>query len=239
MPSLDKLLNLFDCEDPVVWSNKVFSLASDHGFEYALYGLMQSKVTALSAAFIKSNYDMQWRQTYDNMQFYDVDPVVLHCLSSTMPITWSATSFHGKHQQEFYEQASGYGLRAGISYPVHGASGEFGMLSFVSPYQDFFTGHAKFEALKSLSMIRDYVLESSIRFLRSDDNSVQTRLTPRELECLKWVMLGKSSWEISMILHCSEATINFHVANLKRKFNVQTRQQAVVKAIKERLIVPA
>jgi len=92
-----------------------------------------------------------------------------------------------------------------------------------------------------LSLVRDYALESSIKFVHQRDDApvTKTRLTPRELECVKWVMAGKSSWEISQILHCSEATINFHVANLKKKFNVPTRQQVVVKAIKERLILPA
>ena len=56
-------------------------------------------------------------------------------------------------------------------------------------------------------------------------------LTRRELEVLKWVMAGKSSWEISRITDCAEATVNFHISNIRQKFNVSTRQQALVKAI--------
>ncbi|MGX4641270.1 LuxR family transcriptional regulator [Massilia sp. SYSU DXS3249] len=63
-------------------------------------------------------------------------------------------------------------------------------------------------------------------------------MTKRELEVLQWVMAGKSSWEISMITRCSEATVNFHLANVRQKFNVNTRQQAVVKAISLGLLNP-
>ena len=45
-------------------------------------------------------------------------------------------------------------------------------------------------------------------------------------------MAGKSSWEISRILNRSEATINFHIANIKQKFEVGSRQQAIIKAIR-------
>jgi DNA-binding CsgD family transcriptional regulator len=91
----------------------------------------------------------------------------------------------------------------------------------------------------SLSLLRDYALESPIKFMAAPArHEAPVKLTARELECLKWVMEGKSSWEISRIIMCSEATINFHASNFKKKFNVRTRQQAVVKAIKLGLIVP-
>jgi LuxR family quorum-sensing transcriptional regulator LasR len=64
------------------------------------------------------------------------------------------------------------------------------------------------------------------------------RLTRRELEVLQWVMAGKSSWEIARITSCSEATVNFHLANVRQKFDVNTRQQAVVKAIALGLLTP-
>ena len=51
-------------------------------------------------------------------------------------------------------------------------------------------------------------------------------------------MAGKSSWEVARITGCSEATVNFHLANVRQKFDVNTRQQAVVKAIALGLITP-
>jgi diguanylate cyclase (GGDEF)-like protein len=68
---------------------------------------------------------------------------------------------------------------------------------------------------------------------------VPFRLTARELECLQWSAIGKSSWEISTILCISESAVNFHMANIRSKFDVSSRRQAVVQAIRFGLIRPA
>jgi LuxR family quorum-sensing transcriptional regulator LasR len=139
-----------------------------------------------------------------------------------------------------YEQACGYGIRSGVTWPIHGAGGEFGLISFASdaPASGAF-GRDIRAAMPMLSLIRDYAFESSLRLTSGKPpGELSPRLTRRELEVLKWVMAGKSSWEISRITSCSEATVNFHMANVRQKFNVNTRQQAVVKAIAQGLIIP-
>lgn len=55
-------------------------------------------------------------------------------------------------------------------------------------------------------------------------------LSEREVQCLRWVEEGKSSWSIGVILKVSENTVNFHIKNAMRKLETGTRTQAVVKA---------
>lgn len=55
-------------------------------------------------------------------------------------------------------------------------------------------------------------------------------LTSRELECLHWASLGKTSWEIGAILGLTERTINFHIQNACRKLQVRGRQAAITSA---------
>lgn len=62
------------------------------------------------------------------------------------------------------------------------------------------------------------------------------RLTPRELECLQWCALGKSTWEIAQVLAISEAAVNFHMTNVRNKCGVHSRRQAIAKAIRHGLI---
>lgn len=239
MARLEKLLDLFDYDTDQEWEKALFALAEDSGFSRILFGVVPSKTEPLETAFIKSNYPQEWRAIYDKLKFHYIDPVVLHCIDSALPLIWTGRTFKGRVQSEFYEQACSYGLRAGITYPVHGMLGEFGMISFASSDPLGEAYGRQYETLAELSLISDYVLESSKKFQQPHGALAGAiRLTRRELECLKWIMVGKSSWEISKILYCSEATVNFHVANLKKKFNVQTRQQVVVKAIKEHLIEP-
>jgi DNA-binding CsgD family transcriptional regulator len=61
-------------------------------------------------------------------------------------------------------------------------------------------------------------------------------LTPAELEILNWIKEGKSSWEISLILHKSERCINFHISNILKNLDAMNRTHAVVKALENNLI---
>lgn len=62
------------------------------------------------------------------------------------------------------------------------------------------------------------------------------KLTAREQECLKWTAMGKSSWEIAQICQCSEAGVNYHFCNIRKKFGVRSRWLAMVKALEQGLI---
>lgn len=55
-------------------------------------------------------------------------------------------------------------------------------------------------------------------------------LTRRELECLYWASIGKTSWEIGTILGITERTINFHIQNACQKLKVRGRQAAITAA---------
>ena len=63
------------------------------------------------------------------------------------------------------------------------------------------------------------------------------KLTAKELETLEWMALGKSAWEVSKILGKSEAVVNFHLCNIRRKFEVTTLRSALVKAIEQGVIL--
>jgi LuxR family transcriptional activator of conjugal transfer of Ti plasmids len=56
-------------------------------------------------------------------------------------------------------------------------------------------------------------------------------LSRREKECLKWASLGKSSWDIGVILEISENTVNFHLKNAMKKLQTNSRLVAVLRAI--------
>ena len=67
-------------------------------------------------------------------------------------------------------------------------------------------------------------------------NTTQDIFTPREHEVLKWLVEGKTSWEISCLLGISEATVNFHFKNINAKLGTVNRQHTVATAIRQGLI---
>ena len=61
-------------------------------------------------------------------------------------------------------------------------------------------------------------------------------LTQRELHCLKWVAIGKTSWETARILGLAESTINAHIQSASRKLGVNGRQAAIIVALGKGLL---
>lgn len=242
MSRLGQFSDLLACDSGNDWQEKVFGHGAALGFEQTLVAVFPSRETPKEAefAFLHSNYSANWRNKYDTENLGYVDPTVSHCATKSTPLIWSPDLFASPRQKEMYEEACAYKLRSGVTLPIHGPNGELGILCFVSDTRSGkdFLQHAE-HLLPELSIFRDFIFESSARFRQALVHNLEyPSLTPCELECLKWCADGKSSWETATILHCSEATVNFHIGNVRRKLNVNTRRQAVVKAMRLGIVCP-
>lgn len=239
MQSFEIFSELLDATTEEEWCALLFSLGQGMGFEQVLYALVPPG-KRLEDAFLRSSYSDEWRSTYDTTGLHHVDPTVGHCVQKSTPLIWSPEIFVSKAQKEMYEEACGYGIRSGITIPVHGPGGELGIMCFVNdakPGKRF--RNDLYSHLPDLSLLRDMAFESSRKFVSPTPAGENPPvLTSREKECLRWTMQGKTSWEISQILKCSEATVNFHIKNIRRKFDVTSKQAAIVKALKFGLIQP-
>lgn len=235
----DEARALIECRDRSQWSALLFSLAERHGFPSVFFAIKRSRAAPCRSAFVETNFSRGWWRMYETEGFSEIDPVLAHCRRHAHPLTWDERTAATERERVVYECARQHGLASGIAYPVFGPLGEAGILCFASADSARSTPLASAHVRASLALMRDYVCESHRRIARSKSApSAATTLTPRELECLQWVTAGKTTWEMSRILCCSEATINFHISNVTRKFGVQTRRQAAIRAISEGIVVP-
>jgi DNA-binding CsgD family transcriptional regulator len=74
-----------------------------------------------------------------------------------------------------------------------------------------------------------HLLFTAMALGQSDDPAVE--LSSREKDCLRWLVQGKSSWDIGAFLGISENTVAFHVKKAMRKLKTTSRTAAVVNAI--------
>lgn len=229
-----------DCEE--AWWAELKRLCLSYGFEKIIFAVSSQARDELNPnkIFLKSTYPEKWRFKYDSEHFYDRDITVRHAESSRFPLIWDKSFFLTPPECEFYEEAKLYGMGRGIVLPIRSGN-VWGMLC--AAFDDAHA-HKVFERyycehIAPLLAIRDFAIESILKikmdFFNDSVGSIQ-KLTIRELECLKWTVQGKTSWEISRILGCSEATVNFHMSNVRKKLNVGTRREAVVLALKHGLI---
>ena len=81
------------------------------------------------------------------------------------------------------------------------------------------------------------LLDEFKQMSRSDRTAVPTpRLTERELEVLRLVAQGLNNREIAKQLFISENTVKNHVRNILEKLQLHSRMEAVMYAVREKLL---
>ena len=95
------------------------------------------------------------------------------------------------------------------------------------------------QSLISPSMASKLLTEFALMAKRTNDrrNQVPTpRLTERELEVLKLVARGLNNRDIAKELFISENTVKNHIRNILEKLQLHSRMEAVVYAVREKLL---
>jgi DNA-binding CsgD family transcriptional regulator len=187
-----------------------------------------------------TNYPDSWAERYRSERYLEVDPLVQHCMRSTLPILW-----HERRQPDskkvalMFDEARQHGLATGVAFSIHGRSREHSIFSLAianTRQQD----KRDLECQIGSAYLLLVHLHEAVRRLAfpRDPASCDVRLTVRERESLLWVSGGKTSWEIARILGISENTVIFHINNAKRKLDANSRTQAAAKALAAGLIEP-
>ena len=136
---------------------------------------------------------------------------------------------------EVMERASSFGLRNGVSFPLRGARGEYGILSFVT--KDIGTA-GLMEASPWLRLAADVIFESAIR-VASFGSPGNLALTRREKECLAWASEGKTTAEIAAILGITPRTVTYYIQQVLGKTHSTNRDQAIAKAMAGGVLLPS
>jgi hypothetical protein len=107
-------------------------------YVYTDIGLHQDrKILQIEAdAEFLTNLDPLWTRRYLERQYFVIDPIVQACYQSRMPVIWSSDSLPlglDERVNEMLLDAHQNGLQRGISVPIHGFAGSFGIFSLYSP----------------------------------------------------------------------------------------------------------
>ncbi len=94
------------------------------------------------------------------------------------------------------------------------------------------------QSLISPSMASKLITEFASMSRRGDEAKQvpAPRLTDREMEVLKLVATGMNNRDIAKALFISENTVKNHIRNILEKLQLHSRMEAVVYAVREKLL---
>lgn len=185
------------------------------------------------------NFPKGWEDGWS--RFMKVDPYYRACFEGTLAVDWSrvqSSESLGATQKEACTYLNDFGLSHGITVPAHLPFGRFAVMSAIVDRQDVHWNSMLDEVKEPLFSLM-HVFTKAI-FDRKFEDQIETvrwnNLTPREIECLRWVAAGKTSEETSIILGRSIETVRLHIKNAIAKLDATNRSQAVAMAIRLGLI---
>jgi LuxR family quorum sensing-dependent transcriptional regulator len=182
----------------------------------------------LRPRFSFGEVDYGWSDRYFQNAYYRFDPVIQMLFETAKPFAWREAAERFKSAQGDRlqsEVAEVTGAREGLVIPVHDWFGETSAVILSGPTFD-----PSPEVRPILHLVSVYFSSVGRDLKLEPEPDGVCPLTERQRECLRWVMDGKSDWEIGEILTISERTAHNHIEAAKRLLEVGTRTQAVVQA---------
>jgi DNA-binding CsgD family transcriptional regulator len=237
--SLDRFARIAEAGSLQELASEVRKVAAHLGFSHYLYGARVRLPNGDTLQYIFSGYPDAWMRKYQAMNYIEIDPIVEHCFlrNSNIPLLWSEKVFDSPIRRDFWDDASGHGVASGISVPVRGAQGEIALFSGANP--DFNKSGLQHQSHVAgiMYVLGSYVHEAVRRlvFEPEKQRANHPELTPREAECLKWWIAGKSAWDISQLQSISERGVRFHLDNAKRKLGARSKTEAIARAVRLKL----
>lgn len=169
-----------------------------------------------------------WHQYYLEQSYADVDRTLEENFLITLPLEWDVHSqlsqAKNKREQRIREESIEFGIRRGLSLPVHGPQRDFACLTLHECKNENslqFLAEKQFEWLAATQVYYHHV-----RRLLNTDRRQQTLLTKREAQCLK---LTAEAWRVEQIakaLKISVRTVNFHLQNANKKLGANNKYLA-------------
>jgi DNA-binding CsgD family transcriptional regulator len=207
------------------------------GFETVTAMTVVDRGQGRSDRAVVDNTPNAYAQTYTDTPAALRDPVLLHCSQHTVPIIWDQSTYVKQGAADLWEQQAQFGYRTGIAMALHLPHGlhfvlgvdrdkalpnDAGELQRIVADLQLFAVHAQDAAARVL--------------LPTAPQQERPRLTPRELEALRWTMEGKTAWEVGALMSITERTAVWHLNSAMHKMDCVNKHQAVVKALRFGLI---
>ncbi|RXG85746.1 helix-turn-helix transcriptional regulator [Bradyrhizobium zhanjiangense] len=173
---------------------------------------------------------------YSTEQFVWDDPALRHCKTTLRPFRWFGEAPFDPVREpravELVQRARDFGLLDGVMVPIASPSNRIGHVFFGGREIDL-----PERDLPALHLMALYAFDRALA-LRGQPEAQTLALSLRECEVLTLAAIGRSTDEIADALTITPRTVKAHVKSCCKKLGATTRTQAVMIAMRDRIISP-
>lgn len=204
------------------------------GYDKMVALILGSLHSSRDNSFFAFRYPGEWVDYYTEQDYQHIDPYLRQVLKGQGPFDWQEHIEPLKRENQLLrnqlvllEEGKSVGIAQGFSVPVENDTLAPSCISFCGSDVDRTAGARHMLHLMSL------YFHSALKRLKLGDTEPAgfPKLSMREIEVLQWFAVGKSAWDISQLLDISEATVRFHMANIRKKYRVTSTVHAATIAV--------
>ena len=207
-----------------------------HSVEYYLFTFIPTLTDTLKDVTAASRLPDGIDEVYAERGYVHDDPGFRHARTTVRPFRWFRDSPFDPEREpraaEVVQLCRDFGLVEGIVVPVVSYARRAGQVWFGGATLDLPDSE-----LPALHLMAIYAFDRILK-LHGSPVQHQASLTPREREILTLAANGRSTREIGEKLHITSRTVKEHIKHLCRKLGAATRTQAVMIAVRDKIIQP-
>lgn len=186
--------------------------------------------------FVLSSYHTDFVRQYQLRHCYRFDPAATYIRQHQLPTPWGQHSFTGTHAEAMYRTASKFGVCSGATFPVTPPMVTVAGFGYATakPYDQALP--TILASMPHGQLLAVHVHQAISRLLNLYELPAANTLTERESKCLTLAAQGLRDREIADLLGISHRTVLFHLGNVRRKLEADTRAQMIARAMAMKVI---
>ncbi|ESZ88458.1 MAG: hypothetical protein Q27BB25_03740 [Blastomonas sp. CACIA14H2] len=209
--------------------------AAPFGFAHAALARHVHVQSGLMEPEMVTNYPKAWHDLFERRDYGLTSPVLAACQRRGGAIRWTELETIiplTRIQREYLDEMRKLGLNSGCTIAGH-------MPDRPTISVHFVVGGG--EPLESrpfmLAILLGIAAGQQARTLWQSqlpqaNVTADERLSPRQVDCIKLVARGMTSWEIAAVLGISDQTVSEYLTDARRRLGVSNRAQLVLKSLK-------
>lgn len=178
------------------------------------------------------NYPEGWAEEFVGKRLYLDDPMLQASERTAKGFRWADVAklitIEGRHNHVL-ERSARYGMGAGFTVPANVPGEPCGSCSFaVRPGKSL-----PEKNLRCAELIAIDAFDAGRRLRGLPHVGAKPHLSRRQRQCIRLLAAGKTDWEIAQILGISHETTRRYVKMARASYDVVSRTQLVVRALRD------
>lgn len=178
------------------------------------------------------NTPVEYLETYKSPEVIRRDPVMKKLKRLSVPFIYDRQLYKESGADDVWEEQAMWGFSTGVAVGLHLPQDRHFLLGVdradALPQDD----SRLTQLLAQLQLLAVHAQDAALRLMAAKPSEASdVRLTPRETEIMRMTMTGLTAIAIAEKLSISSTAVQFHLVNVRKKFNTNSKHQAVLRAL--------